>query len=513
MSNRRPPFLPVFLTLLAIAVAAALAYRVHSYRTAEAGAQRTVTARMDAPQPQQTAPSPPAETGTIVEVSPSSAPVLTREQRYRELLAMGSSPEAAAVQSEIESQQAKAAAQRKGPGAQSAALKPINPPGSTKPVVQPATVQHNSTTTTGDASTTTSKPEEPVDPDSDTVPPQLVSIEFNPPQVHDGEETMLIITAVDNLSGIRGISGTLTSPTGKALQGFAQQREGESNRYVSRVLIPKDAEEGTWKISFLNLSDNATNMTTLNYGQGTIPPNAVLRVISSRSDSAPPTLRSVSIARRAMRSGETNSLFVEAEDDKSGVKLVSAVFVSPSKLARLGFGCRRGDADTWECIITPPECLDCGEWQLEQIQMQDNANNYTTVRGENPLVGAVRLNITGGTCDNTPPVLQTLILDKPYLVIGQGDPVITVRVQVADDSCGVGGLSGQITGPGTNAGTFFAFAPEGGDGTWVGTFRFNTNSPRGVWRVQSITVNDKGQNLRIYYASDPVLARGQFVVR
>ena len=75
-------------------------------------------------------------------------------------------------------------------------------------------------------------------------------------------------------------------------------------------------------------------------------------------------------------------------------------------------------------------------------------------------------------------------------------------------------MSGQVTGPGTNAGTFFAFAPEGGEsGSWVGTFRLSPQAPRGIWRIQSITVNDKGQNLRIYYQSDPLLARAQFLVK
>ena len=359
------------------------------------------------------------------------------------------------------------------------------------------------------------QPDEPKDPNSDTMPPQLLGIEFQPAQIHDGEETLLVITAVDDLSGVRGISGTLTSPTGKALQGFAQQREGETNRYISRITIPKDAEEGIWKISFLNLSDHATNMITLSYAQGTIPPNAVLKVTSSASDASPPTLRSASIARRAMHSGEQNTLLIEADDDKSGVRLVSAVFVSPAKQARLGFACKQGSGAQWECSINVPDCLDCGEWQLEQIQMQDKANNYTTVRSDNPIVSGVRVNIAGNSCDSTPPVIQNLVLDKSVVVVGAGDPTVTIRVTVTDDSCGVGGLSGQVTGPGTNAGTFFAFAPEGGgDATsWVGTFRLSPQAPRGIWRIQSITTNDKGQNLRIYYATDPLLARAQFVVK
>ncbi|MEK6375959.1 MAG: hypothetical protein AABO58_25050 [Acidobacteriota bacterium] len=517
----RLAFLPVFLTLLSIAFAVALGFRIRSYRAMEAASAPQAAVATTA----STAPTPAAQPSvdTIVSVTapasgraPESARVntQTREQRYRELLAMGNTPEAAAVQSAAEAQQPTkpaAAPPQKPQSALTRLLKPIvNAVSGGSHAAQPPTVQHTSTMTPE----TSSKPanEEPADPDSDTAPPQLLAIEFNPPQIRDGEETMLVINATDNLSGIRGISGTLTSPTGKALQGFAQQRQGETDRYVSRITIPKDAEEGTWKISFLNLSDLATNMTTLSYAQGSVPPNAVLRVLSSRSDAAPPTLRAVSIARRAMHSGESNSLFIEAEDDKSGVRLISAVFVSPSKHARLGFGCKKTEGDTWECLINPPECLDCGEWQLEQVQLQDNANNYTTIRMDNPLIAAVRLNIAGNSCDNTPPVIQNLTLDKTALIIGQGEPTMTVRVVVTDDTCGIGGLSGQVSGPGTNAGTFFAFAPEGGD-MWAGTFRLDSKAPRGIWRIQSVTVNDKGQNLRIYYSSDPLLGRGQFLVK
>ena len=68
----------------------------------------------------------------------------------------------------------------------------------------------------------------------------LISVEFNPPLVHDGEETVLAISAQDDISGVRTISGNVVSPSG-ALQGFALQREGETNRFVARLTIPKSA--------------------------------------------------------------------------------------------------------------------------------------------------------------------------------------------------------------------------------------------------------------------------------
>jgi len=143
------------------------------------------------------------------------------------------------------------------------------------------------------ASTSTADPrhrDAPIDPNSDTTPPQLVSIDFVPPQVQDGQEASVVIVANDDLSGVRGISGTIISPTGKAVQGFSEQRDADTSRYVGRVLIPKDAEAGLWHVNFVSLSDNASNSVTLSFAQGTVPASAVLRVTSSNSDNTPPTL-------------------------------------------------------------------------------------------------------------------------------------------------------------------------------------------------------------------------------
>ncbi len=350
------------------------------------------------------------------------------------------------------------------------------------------------------------------DPDSDTTPPQLLSIEFVPPQVHDGEESTVAITATDDLSGVRGISGTISSPTGKALQGFATQHEGESNRYLGRVFIPKNAEQGTWHVRFLNLSDNASNSVTLSDGQGTIPPSAVLRVVSSDSDSTPPSLKNIWVDRRAMRGGEKNIVYVEAVDDNSGVNLVSAVFQSPSKLARIGAGCQRGDGDVWRCELAAPACLDCGDWQLEQVTLQDKANNLATFRQDNPIVQAVKINIQGDSCDSTAPTLQSLTLNNNDVTMGANGTMVAVTIAVSDDLCGVSGASGQFSGPGAGSGGVFPLQRTG-EGTWVGHIQLDPHAARGVWRINSIQLTDQGYNLRIYYANDPLLQNGVFHVR
>jgi hypothetical protein len=518
-------FLSIFLTLLTVAFAAALMVKMRSYSGRTAAAQTTESTPGSSPATARAADgaraattfvplsgdesSTPGATGHQgTSASPSTA--TTRAQRFRELLAMGVPKSAGPAPAAAPVQTKPVVAPPPAPKPQSFIAKIVQPIVNAFRPSAPAAVANQASTANNKPPATSTDPR---DPNSDIAPPQLLSINFDPPQVQDGGDSMLIVTATDDLSGIRGISGTLISPSGKAVQGFALQREGDTMRYTTRIHIQEKAEEGVWKVSFLTLSDQATNTVTLSAAQGTLPATATLKVVSSASDSTPPTVQNVWLERRAMRAGEHNTLFVDAQDEKSGVHLVAAVFLSPAKLARFGVGCHKGSSDTWECDILPAQCIDCGDWTLEQVQLQDNANNFATVRADNPAVAALRLNITGESCDNTPPALLGLALSRTEIVMGRDEPVIEVTAQVTDDGCGINGVSGQIVGPGSSSsGTFFSLQQREGN-TFVGTIRLHPNSARGVWRLQSLTVTDKGNNMKIYYANDPQLARAVFTVK
>ncbi len=350
------------------------------------------------------------------------------------------------------------------------------------------------------------------DRSSDTQPPAMLAISFNPPQVRDGEETMLTVQAFDDLSGIRSISGTIAAPSG-AVQGFACQRELDSDRYLARITVPKDAAEGVWHVNYLSLIDNASNAATLSGAQGALPPTASFRVVSSRPDSQGPNLKSVWLDRLAMKAGEKNTIFIDADDDKSGVNLVSGVFISPAKRARIGFVCRPGSG-VWQCELATPDCIDCGEWSLEQVQLQDKANNMTTVRADNPAVANVRLSITGDRCDSNAPAIQALMFDR-NAVPNVEDSVITITASATDDICGIMSMSGQVTGPTTAGGAprlYFSFTPADPQ-TWTGRITVPRLAAKGLWRVTWIQVLDHAHNLKTYSQGEPVLATAVFNVQ
>lgn len=353
------------------------------------------------------------------------------------------------------------------------------------------------------------------DKTSDSVPPQLIGIEFIPPQVRDGEETTLIVQAADELSGVRSVSGTIVAPSG-AVQGFACQREPETNRFVARITVPKDAAEGVWRVNYLSLIDNASNPSTFTAAQAVLPQTASFRVTSSRPDAQGPTLLAVWIDRRSIKAGEKNIIHVQAEDDKSGVNLISGVFQSPSKYARVGFVCRAQSGNSWDCEFNSPACSDCGDWRLEQIQLQDKANNMTTLRNDNQLISGIQMDISSDHCDSTPPALHSLVLDRP-VVSNAEESVITATAAMSDDICGVLNVSGQATGPASGAGVpprlYFSFAASGDSHTWAGRITVPRFAAKGPWRITWIQVLDRGHNLKTYSQADAVLSGAGFGVQ
>lgn len=518
---RRVSFLTIFLSALIVAFVIALTIRIRSYREID----RSEPARLETVPAASPSTTTPAETYTLLpsataaaSVTPDRNAATTRGQLREQLLRQPiQSPPAAAT----------ATVSRVPP-----TLPPQpQPPPQPRVVMPPSAVQqrlaaaaanpnsrasapsHNPASSNSSAGKPASETANPKDPNSDTVPPQLFGIEFDPPQVHDGEEARIVLMAADDLSGIRGISGTITSPTGKALQGFAGQREGETNRYVGRFIVPKNGEEGLWRVNVVTMSDNASNSTTLSVGQGTLPPNAGLRVVSSQSDATPPTLRSARMEKRSMQIGEPNPIYIEADDDKSGVNLVSAVFQSPNKKARIGAGCMRSSDEVWKCELSLPACIDCGEWQLEQVTLQDKANNLATFRMDNPIVSAVKVNIGGEACDSEAPRLQRVAFDQSVVTMGTEAAGVLVTINATDDACGIEGASAQYAGPGTGTGGFIALQRSGDEQAWVGKIPLDPRAPRGTWRLTSVQLTDKGHNLRVVYSNDPLLANATFQVR
>lgn len=520
---KRSTFLPLFFTALVVVFGIAVWVRLSAFETDVVFRDET---GLTSPGPsaatteRNASSDTPAETGTIVEIggtTSTASAASSRQQRYNELLRTPPpappiappAPKESLFDRVVNPIASALGVNRSKP--QSVNVAPPKPP-------QPQQQQQSQTRGGGDSrgsdqsQTAEKKPRPEEDPETDVTPPQLMGADFTPAQVQDNGETMLTAYVTDNLSGVRSVSGVISSPSG-ALQGFACQRDGEGDRFTARIKVPPDAAEGIWSVKYLTLSDNANNSVNINQTSGQLPPSARFQVISSGSDSTPPVLRSVYLERRSMNAGDRNTVFVQADDEKSGVSLVSGVFVSPSKQARIGFGCRPGGGGAWECTVSPPACLDCGAWQLEQIQVQDKANNMATFRSDNQLISQIVLDISGDQCDAGPPLITALAVN-PMVVSNAEGGTITITAIVQDDACGVASLSGQAIPAGAVSGQRipFSFDPSPDGQNFTGRILVPKHAAKGVWTIGWIQALDKGHNLRAYGAAEPVLARTTFRV-
>ena len=461
----------------------------------------------------------PASDANVQQNAPGSSPraMTERERRYQELLKTAPPPTPPAAEKPSLLQRmvapiATALGMNKPQPPQQPAPRPPQPY-QPQPQAQQASNRSPSSPNPGSPTDNPNNPQQVDDPETDIQPPQLLSASFDPPQIADGETTTFAVLVADNLSGVRSVSGVITSPSG-SMQGFACTREGETNRYLARVTVPADAADGVWIVKYLTLSDNVSNSVNLNYAQGGLPQTASFRVTSAGADASGPQLRAIRIDRPAMRAGDKNMIFVEADDDKAGVSLVSGVFVSPSKSARIGFGCRLGSQGAWECPLTPPTCLDCGVWRLEQVQLQDKANNLATFRMDNQLVQSIVVDISADRCDAAAPVVTGLQLDPPVVSNAQASIIRVIATMMDEGGCGVASLSGQAVPPGGIGGQrrYVSFEPSADGLTYIGKLEIPQFAAKGQWSIAWIQALDKGHNLRAYSTSDPVVARATFRV-
>jgi hypothetical protein len=129
------------------------------------------------------------------------------------------------------------------------------------------------------------------------------------------------------------------------------------------------------------------------------------------------------------------------------------------------------------------------------------------------LVGAIRVDVSSSACDATPPQLLAVRLDQNSISNAQPGS-ITITATLSDDACGVLSVSGHATGPSpTGAPLHFFLSVTGDAQTWTGKINIPQLLAKGPWRIARMQVLDKGQNLKTYSPSDPVLAGAVFEVR
>ncbi len=96
---------------------------------------------------------------------------------------------------------------------------------------------------------------------SDSTPPVLENVIISPSTVVYEDQITVIVDASDDISGIKIISGRISSPSASANIPFACHYDEPSGTYKTNIIIQNNSEVGLWKLDYIMIVDNARNQT------------------------------------------------------------------------------------------------------------------------------------------------------------------------------------------------------------------------------------------------------------
>jgi|GEM_PF-2474336 len=328
---------------------------------------------------------------------------------------------------------------------------------------------------------------------SDSEPPILQLVSFDPPKVAPGTDVVVIISATDNLSGVDTIYGMIKSPSGSAMLSFNCPTLMEDGSFSGIIKVPKHAGEGIWQLQSVNISDKVHN--TKNYSlRDSIVQNSYFEVLKSDADSDPPELIGVYLTPKEINAGNRVNILVDAKDDKSGVQGAYGVLISPSKNARLPFACQADtELNTFAGFIDVPADAQAGYWSLDYLRLDDIAKNSKLYypKDKPAVFENAKLNVVSKNSDSQGPVLENL---EVYPVSVIYEETVEFIIRASDDISGIDIITARIKSP-ANAffNVYFSYVAD--KDYFTGKLFIPRNSTVGTWCVDGVTLIDKARNV------------------
>lgn len=349
---------------------------------------------------------------------------------------------------------------------------------------------------------------------ADSTPPNITGFTFTPSiNTTSGPADVTVnFTLTDDLAinsgsvyvGFIGPSGktrgnTYTVPASPAIT---------SKTDSMTISFPKFAEQGTWKVSFIIVTDAAGNTLVLDPtgALGTYPSGfASVLTVTSATDNTPPNITVFSFTPASITTtsqAQDVTVHFTVSDDAAGVSSVYAAFISPSGQTTRGTTVNSGDPDFAlnQLKINFPKLSEAGTWKVSLIIVTDAAGNAllldTAAAAGPPYNFATNLEVIT-IPDTQAPSLTPGISLTPSL-IGSGGGNVTVHFTVTDDASGVNTFQIVFRSPSGNQSRSGAISfPAAGSVTSAAVVAFPPNSEPGTWTVSSVFLADLAGNTRI----------------
>jgi hypothetical protein len=284
------------------------------------------------------------------------------------------------------------------------------------------------------------------------------------------------------------------------------------DRYAATVVFQPWAQNGTWHVYHVALSDLAGNRRSLYQPDlQALGLDVTIAVSGGTPDVAGPVLSAVTVdpdevdvssASNAAPAIVTATATVS--DDLSGFCGGDLLFRSPSG-GRAAGGFFQPPADAPTVAVRLNQYAENGVWRLDSVYLRDCAGNARWLqRAELDVLGIdASFTVTGGTEDLEAPVLSALSVE-PGTVVPPGS--VTVRATIADDVSGFVWATIWLRSPSggqsvTSGDPGMGFRSLGGD-RYEATLTFGEHAEPGTWQVSFVALRDAAGNYRDLQGSE-----------
>ena len=106
----------------------------------------------------------------------------------------------------------------------------------------------------------------------DATPPTLQGVMLDRDNVVNTIDTSIMVSATisDDICGVLNVSGQATGPSTGGVPPrlyFSFAAAGDSQTWTGRLIIPKLAAKGVWRISWIQVLDRGHNLKTYSAGE------------------------------------------------------------------------------------------------------------------------------------------------------------------------------------------------------------------------------------------------------
>jgi hypothetical protein len=360
----------------------------------------------------------------------------------------------------------------------------------------------------------------PVTAAPDSIPPQVASLTFDPPSVdttNGPADALVTAHLTDNASGATDAELTLTSPNGQQSVQASLQLVGGSTTdgyWQGGLHFNQFLDAGNWTIDLTvtDLAGNTADLTGAALSTAGLPSTYA---VAGPADTTPPAVTSVSISPGSVdvrTQQQTVTVALGLSDAQSGVASGTFVLEPQSGLSAAISGSFYGppatgngtiNNGTWQVEVTIPQFVAPGTWQIDRLDVFDNAgNSHSYGTADLRVLGTTTFTVQS-TPDTTPPAVSAISFSPNPADVSTGAQQVTVTVTATDAGSGVNTAFLTVASPNGNeipleADGFTLSSGTAQSGTWTATVSVPRYAVAGSWPVSELSITDKAFNTAVY---------------